>query len=492
MKLFQRYALLLAGILVLAVGAVTGLASQLHRRALTREALLRAESIAVNLSLVSAEAILTGQVLQLLPLCTDATTRHEGVVYAAVVDRRGMVLAHPDRGAIHRPLDFTPQRDLAGYDLHALVEEGRGMGKEVWDVRVPVRAKGSLVDLGWVHVGLDERTVRASVAASLERLVLLGLCCLGLGLGLAVPAIRYLVRPLRVLSDAARRVGGGDLAVAVPDAGSDELAELARCFNGMVADLRLASKRRHEALRLESELQVARAIQMGLLPSQRPLMAGWEAAFFCEPAKELGGDYYDWFPLAGGRFGFIVADVSGKGVPAAMHMANLRNLFRFVTSVELQPAEVLKRVNALFFSDLKSESFVTLVYGVLEPDNGRFTFANAGHDPLLWRRSASGELVQLEGASFPVGIVGAEDFDAQVSQRSIDLAPDDLLLLYTDGVTEAEDAQGVQFGLDRIAQCLPGRSAEQAVAAVQDKLRAHLQGRPAEDDVTLMALWRRP
>jgi serine phosphatase RsbU (regulator of sigma subunit) len=491
-KLFQRYALLLAGILLLAVGSVTGLASQLHRRALTREALLRAESIAVNLSLVSAEAILTGQVLQLLPLCTDATTRHEGVVYAAVVDKRGLVLANPDRGAIHRPLDFLPRRELEGYDLHSQVEEGRGMGKRVWDVRVPVRAKGSLVDLGWVHVGLDERTVQASVAASLERLVLLGLCCLGLGLGLAVPAIRYLVRPLKVLSDAARRVGGGDLAVAVPEAGSDELAELAHCFNGMVADLRLASKRRHEALRLESELQVARAIQMGLLPSEKPRMEGWEAAFFCEPAKELGGDYYDWFPLGGGRCGFIVADVSGKGVPAALHMANLRNLFRFVSSGESEPAEVLKQVNAIFFSDLKSESFVTLIYGVLDPVSGRFTFANAGHDPLLWRRGAAEALVRLEGASFPVGIIGAGEFDAQVSQSSVDLAPGDLLLLYTDGVTEAEDAQGVQFGLDGIGRCLAGPTAEEAVDSVREGLRAHLQGRPAEDDVTVMALWRRP
>ena len=492
MKLAQKYSLLLASLLALAVGAVTLLALSYHRQALTREALLRAESVAVNLSLVSAEAILTHDVLQLLPLSTDATTRHEGVVYAAVVDRQGRVLAHPDRQAIHKPLDFVAQRRLEESGLHAEVAEGLGMGKRVWDVSVPVRAKGSLQDLGWVHVGLDQRLVQASVRSSLQRLLLAGLLALGAGLLVAALAVRYLVQPLLRLAHAAGEVGRGDLSVSVPAEGGDELGDLARSFNAMVAGLKLAEERRREAQRLESELQVARSIQQGLLPSQEPALLGWETAFFCEAAKELGGDYYDWLPLEGGRLGFIVADVSGKGVPAALHMANLRNLFRFCTRGQASPAAVLKQVNALFYADLKAESFVTLIYGDLEPSSGRFRFVNAGHDPLLWRRSALGSIELLENASFPVGIVGPEEFDAQVTEQTLRLKKDDLLLLYTDGITEAEDAEGGQFGLERIRTRLGSGSAQETLQALRADLKEHRQGRPPEDDVTILALWRRP
>ena len=492
MKLAQKYALLLASLLALAVGVVTVLALSYHRHALTREALLRAESVAVNLSLVSAEAILTHDVLQLLPLSTDATTRHEGVVYAAVVDRQGLELAHPDRQAVHRPLDFKPLRRVEESGLHAQVEEGQAMGKRVWDVSVPVRAKGSLRDLGWVHVGLDQRLVRASVASSLWRLLLAGLLALGAGLLVAAAAVRYLVGPLLRLARAAGEVGRGDLSVRVPDAGQDELGDLARSFNAMVAGLRLAEERRREAQRLESELQVARSIQQGLLPSQEPELPGWETAFFCEPAKELGGDYYDWLPLEGGRLGFIVADVSGKGVPAALHMANLRNLFRFCTRGAAPPAAVLKQVNALFHADLKAESFVTLIYGDLEPSSGRFRFVNAGHDPLLWRRAGLGVIEELESVAFPVGIVGPEDFDPQVQEQELVLAGGDLLLLYTDGVTEAEDALGEQYGVERILAAMAAGSAAEALEALRTGLTEHREGRPPEDDVTILALWRQP
>ena len=490
MKLFQKYSVLLASNLVLAVGAVTGLALQQHRRALTREALLRAESIAVNLAMVSAEAILTRNVLQLLPLSMDATTRHEGVVYAAVVDRQGLVLAHPDRAAIHHPLDFQAARMEGGYGIQAQVADGTGMGQKVWDVRVPVRAKGSLVDLGWVHVGLDQRTVQASVKASMRQQLLVGLACLALGLVVAMAAIGYLVKPLQHLAQAAVSVGQGDLTVAVPDGGKDELGELARRFNRMVEDLRVAEGRRLVALRLETELRVAHAIQTELLPAHEPALPGWETAFFYEPAKELGGDYYDWFPVAGGRIGFIVADVSGKGVPAALHMANLRNVFRFTTRSEASPSEVLKQVNALFFADMKGESFVTLIYGVLDPASSSFNYVSAGHDPVLWFSAADQKVRQLDGASFPVGIVSAAEFDPQVTERSIQMGKGDLILLYTDGVTEARDGKGEQYGLERIGRILPGLGAPAALAALKQDLKGYLNGREAEDDVTAMALRR--
>ncbi len=492
MKIYLKYSLLLAFVIVLSAGSITGVALLLQRHALTYQALLRAESIAVNLSLVSAEAILTRNVLQLVPLTTDATTRHENVVYAAVIDQTGLVLAHPDRAQLRKPFLFEHLANETSYAVQAAIQTGVGLGRLVWDVSVPVKAKGSLIELGRVHVGIDQRGVEASVSRSLKQLFLVATLCLVLGLALAVYFIRILVRPLQVLSLASAQVGRGDFEVQVPVQSQDEVGELAANFNQMVGNLKAAELRQKVAQRMESELQLAHSIQKGLLPSKDPDLPGWESAFACTPALELGGDYYDWYPVAGGRkVGFAVADVSGKGVPAALHTANLRNLLRFTTAEMESPLQVMCRVNSLAFPDLEDKAFITMVYAVLDPQTGEFTYVNAGHDPLLWVR-ANGSIEVLPSTTYPVGIVDGAEFEEGTKDNTITLEKGDLVFLYTDGVTEAENEQGKQFGEQRIASLIQGVSAKQAVEQVRSKLNEYIGGRVPHDDVTLLALRRTP
>lgn len=491
MKIYLKYSLLLTTLLLLSAGSITGLAIFHHRHALRREALLRGESIAVNLALISADAVLTGQVLQLVPLTTDATIRHENVVYAAVVDKKGLVLAHPDRDALRLPLAFTPVRSEEDFGVEATVQEGLARGRKVWDVSVPVKAKGSTVELGRVHVGLDRVAVESSVRRSLINLLELSALFLLAGLLLAFLFVRVLVRPLQALSTASVQVGQGDFGVRVEVSGKDEVAELGRRFNQMVADLRQAEQARVAAQRVESELAVAHSIQKDLFPSKAPDLQGWETAFSCVPANELGGDYYDWYPVAGGKkVGFLVADVSGKGVPAALHSANLRSLMRSTSQSVEEPAAVLRKVNRLAYADLIDKAFVTMVYGVLDPATGRFDFVNAGHDPILLARG-DGTVESLPSSTFPIGMVEGDDFDSMTQSSSIEMKRGDLLFMYTDGVTEAEDGQNKQFGLERIAALVAGATAQAAVDKVQQDLSAYTGGRPPHDDVTLLALSRR-
>ena len=492
MKIYLKYTLLLGSLLILSAGSVTGVALIHHRHALTREALLRAESIAVNLSLVSAEAILTHNVLQLIPLTTDATTRHESVVYAAVTDQQGLVLAHPDREALRKPFEFQMEAAETAYGVQATVASGMGGGRLVWDVSVPVKAKGTLHELGRVHVGIDQRSVHASVRHSLWQLLSISALCLLLGLAVAAYSTSILVRPLEGLSLASAQVGRGDFGVQVPVNSHDEVGQLAANFNKMVADLKLAEQRRRAAQRVESELAIAHSIQKGLLPAKDPDLPGWESAFACTPATELGGDYYDWYPVDGGRkTGFVVADVSGKGVPAALHTANLRNLMRFTTEDHEGPGEVLRRVNHLAFPDLTDKAFVTLIYGVLDPVTGIFRYMNAGHDPMLWVHH-DGRVEALNSNTYPIGIVDSDEFDSMGEEQSITLEKGDLLFLFTDGVTEAEDPSGRQFGLDRIATTIAGARPKEAIQRVEAAVHEYIDGHPAHDDVTLLALWRQP
>ena len=490
MKIFAKYSLLLLSLLTLSAGSITVLALRHHQRALTQQALLRGESIAVNLALVSAEAILTKNVLQLVALSMDATTRHENVVYAAVVDAKGKVLAHPDRAAVDKPFAFEESGRETAYALQAEVRDGRGMGQAIWDLSVPVKAKGSLVELGRVHVGIDKLAVERSVRSSLAQLVLVALASFALAMAVSFYAVRVLVRPLQQLSRASARVGEGDFEVSVPVQSQDEVGELSANFNRMVGNLKLAEARKREASRIETELELAHGIQAGLLPTLAPDLPGIELAFYCEPAKELGGDYYDWYSVQGGRkLGFIVADVSGKGVPAALHMANLRNLFRFISAQTESPREVVRQVNAMAYPDLGGHAFVTLVYGVLDPKSGELAYVNAGHDPAFLVRK-SGEMQELEATGFPVGVVDSEEYDAILTEKSLVLGPGDLFFLYTDGVTEAMNHAEQQFGLTAIRARLKDASPAAMIRRLKDDLHAHLEGQAPQDDVTMLALKR--
>jgi len=226
------------------------------------------------------------------------------------------------------------------------------------------------------------------------------------------------------------------------------------------------------------------------LPREAPTLVGWEMAASCVPAKELGGDYYDWYPVASGKkLGFVVADVSGKGVPAALYMASLRNWFRFTTATLEEPLDVIRQVNALAFPELGGEAFVTLFYGVLDPATGLLRYVNAGHDPGLLFRNG-GAVEQLDSTAYPVGMVDAAEFEKPAEERSVTLAHGDSLFLYTDGVTEAEDEQGSQFGVERIAAAVAGAGPRAALDSLVKALRQYIGGRPPHDDVTLMAFKR--
>ena len=320
-------------------------------------------------------------------------------------------------------------------------------------------------------------------------MVLTSALLLALGAALTVGLVGILVKPLQALAEAAKKVGQGDFGVQVPVPSQDEVGQLMATFNQMSANLENAQRERIDKVRMQGELDVARKIQADLLPSVAPKLKGWQVAFHCTPAKELGGDFFDFFPLDGGkRLGLVIADVSGKGVPAALHMANLRNLTRFSASQGGGPVQVLKRVNAAAFPDLKGESFVTLIYGELDLSTRQLAFVSAGHDPILWSKAKGGvEGVRAKG--MPIGVAEPEDFDFIVAESRVKLGAGDTLFLYTVGVTEAMNGKHEQFGREALNKAVTGaRGAQETLDAVLKAVKTHVAGIEASDDLTALAL----
>jgi len=240
--------------------------------------------------------------------------------------------------------------------------------------------------------------------------------------------------------------------------------------------------------RFQQELEVAKLIQQNFLPKVLPDLPGWQVAAYYQPAREVGGDFYDVIPLPDGQVGFVIGDVTDKGVPAALVMAATRSVLRASAQRLVEPGTVLERVNEHLCPDMPEKMFVTCLYGVLEPASGRFRFANAGHD-LPYVKTADGS-VELRARGMPLGLMPGMRYE----EKETVLEPGDSLLLHSDGVVEAHNPDREMFGFPRLKEAVakyPGGS--ELIDLVITDLRAHTgPDAEQEDDITMVTLSRSP
>lgn len=249
-----------------------------------------------------------------------------------------------------------------------------------------------------------------------------------------------------------------------------------------------------ERQKLEQELHVARQIQASFLPDTAPQIAGWDLAAYWEGARQVSGDFYDFIPLPHGEsanapWGFVMADVADKGVPAALFMALSRTLVRTMAIDGRSPAEVLAQANDLIMSNARSDLFVTLFYAILDPDEGVLTYANGGHNPPLLFDGDSGEVTELAAQGMALGVITG----IELEQRETQLGSGDLLLLYTDGVTDAHNEAVKEFGLERLCAVVRAHRTAPAVGivrAINQAVDDFVGDTPQFDDFTLVVLKR--
>lgn len=245
--------------------------------------------------------------------------------------------------------------------------------------------------------------------------------------------------------------------------------------------------------RMERELQVARGVQAGLLPRETPQIPGWEFCARWQPAREVAGDFYDFIPLVDGRLGLVLADVSGKGMPAALFMALCRTTIRASVSQASSPAEGIAHANRLICADASDGMFVTLFYAQLDPQTGEFSYVNAGHNPPLLCRPGNGgkgeELTQLMPTGMALGVLP----DFPLEQRTAYLKPGDFVLLYTDGVTDATGAPGQRFGMERLQRVVLDHQdlhATDLVTALERTIGEFSGSSAPYDDVAILVVRR--
>jgi sigma-B regulation protein RsbU (phosphoserine phosphatase) len=253
---------------------------------------------------------------------------------------------------------------------------------------------------------------------------------------------------------------------------------------------REALSSRDQLVALQNELDVASKMQQSILPTEFPSGLAYQSFGHMQAARNVGGDFFDILPLDRGRIGLAIADVSDKGVPAALFMMSSRTLLKGAAIGTESPAEALREVNSLLFDDNEASMFVTVLYAVYDPQTGEFTYSSGGHDaPLIVHADGSSTLLPLTGGVV-LGIVPDFPFE----QHTVMVAPGDTVVLYTDGVTEAMNSNRDEFGIERLQQVFAGsppRDSRDANRTVFDAVSSFAGDTPQSDDVTCVTLQRR-
>ncbi|HYQ90008.1 MAG TPA: SpoIIE family protein phosphatase [Candidatus Binatia bacterium] len=367
-----------------------------------------------------------------------------------------------------------------------------GVGTIVEPVAAGTIGKTRVV-LGYVQIGISEHAIESRIGAARAELAGIALLTLFLGCVLSVILIGIFVRPIQVLSDSVRAIGEGTMVAEVGGSGNEEIDEIARAFNEITAKFRAAQGNLVEQERLQKEMQVAQEIQQSLLPRHVPEIEGYEIGALYRAAKEVGGDYYDFVQVDDRTVGVVVADVSGKGVPGSLVMTMIRTALRMEARGNRSASDVMARMNTFVTEDMKKGMFVTMFYVVLDSVNRVVTYASAGHNPMILYRGESDATYFLKPKGIPVGIDApdADLFRRTISVERLTLKQEDMLVIYTDGITEAMNPAREQFGEGRLLAAIKKHghlSAQEFSQELDREIHEFTLGALQNDDITLVAI----
>jgi sigma-B regulation protein RsbU (phosphoserine phosphatase) len=437
---------------------------------------------------------------QLSDIVSSIRILHSG--FGILISKKGTVVTHPDKSLIMTGTIFDLARkrgDPRLADLGRRMVAGESgfapfpilaAGKQSWVYYAPIPSSS------WSLAVIFPEDELAEDIIALHRIVIVLGCAGLLLLFLAVVLIaRSITKPLRAMATATEAIADGDLDVELPPATSrDEVGKLTESFRSMKVSLkdhiRQVAEAAAERERITGELAIARDIQMNILPTEfppAPPRDRYDLRALIEPAKEVGGDFYDFFPIDEDRLCFVVADVSGKGVPAALFMAVSMTLLKATARSGLPPEEIFARVNDELSRENRVNMFVTVFCGILDTRTGEVVFANAGHNhPLVMKRSGTVSFVKTVNG-LALGVME----DAPYRRETLRLEPGESLFLYTDGVTEAMNPADELFGDDRLRgelETLAGRCPDDVTAAIMEQVKEFASGAPQSDDITVMAV----
>jgi len=431
----------------------------------------------------AAEALMVGDDLTLSGLTTNFAKGKSGIAYLYVVDSLNTIWAspfEPSQVLSKFILPYGLSQDNSTPSLHYHPRFGR-----CYHCLAPVRQAEK--QIGTVHLGLRAEAVDQEVKEAGNDL--LKGSFLGLMIGWA--GIFFLsslaARPIRTLRKRIEQTGS--LAGKGVLAGEDEeIAQILKAFEETTTRIKIAQQQTSQQEWQKKESELAQEIRQALIPKEFPLIEGVQLSSLYKVAREIGGDYFDFIRVDEKNLGLAVADIAGKGVSASLIMSAIRTALRLQARQSTDPVSVLEKVDSFISPEMPKGIFVTMFYGIINLESKEFRCASAGHNPALLLKAQGKRLLRLNPKGLPLGLKLSES-QLQREALSIQLEPSDLLLLYTDGITECRNPSGEQFGPGRLAEFMQAHSnlsCEKLAKLLEQRLAEFTGGFEQKDDVTLV------
>jgi serine phosphatase RsbU (regulator of sigma subunit) len=478
--------LLLAGI----VSAFSWTMATQERRLMLSDVQRRVLIQARHISLAAAKPLLhTDPEFELHPLITRVMRTDYDITSIIVTDSRGIIQGHQDVMMIDKPYEQLP--DLRAMDPPAFLTSDDEIteNERIFQISVPVTDHGGRI--GTVHLQYTKDEVQESVDRMNLRIMRIGFISIVIGAFVSLLLAIHITRPVSALTKSVEAIGRGHFDTRIHVDSIREIQTLAGTFNEMARRLEEGQRELVEKKRMEKELEIAHEIQETLLPSTLPHLRSYEMDVYYHPASQVGGDYFDLIPIDDEHMYIVVGDVAGKGVPGLVVMAMVRVIVRALALQRESPEKLLRRLNMLLKRDMRKNLFVTLFCGLLDARASTLSFASAAHMPLLVYRGRERVVEVLRTKAKPLGLFEDDVFSRDLEENRIDLMRGDLIMQYTDGLTEMKNSGGTEFSMERVMQIAVDEAAGGArhlLGRMREQLERFRGSEAQSDDLTLLAV----
>ncbi len=492
-KLFIPFAVIL---IVSISGAIIFITKSVSDR-VRNQIELRGISLVKYLSSQAAEAYLQEDDLTLVSLTASLKRSNPGVISAVVVDNRDLIVSHSDsillKGKKFNFKDSLKYKINCGSTTNSEIstcEYSKGMV-----FIAPMYDRIRKREIGKVYLTLSNNDINETIRNILLMLFITASITIIIGLGITMIFTKLLTRNIQVLVEDLNKIGEGNLDHKPRIRSSDEIGDIAEAVEKMASRLKEVQQKLVETEKFKHEVELARRIQSVLLPRTTPKVEGYEFAASYKPALLVGGDYYDFFRMMGGKLGFLVADVSGKGVAGSLVVVMFRSIIHTESALSISPRELLLKTHENLVGEIPDDMYITACVGALKPQDKTLTISSGGHNPPILYKSSVGKAMymELEGVPLGLSIVEPSNLKNTLEERTINMEKGDVAVFYSDGVTEATNLAGEQFGEERFLELVndlskAGYSAGEIKEGILTSLKDFVKDTPQSDDITLVIL----
>jgi len=426
--------------------------------------------------------------LMLSNLCNKLAQNNIDIYWVGITDVDKIFVAHTEikQVFIQNSLEIRSQPSNE-YDL--LESESMAIRGDTIYLTVPIVENA--IDIGTIAIASSIRQISEAKSVAIFTVGTITLIMILIGIPLTMIMVNRKLSPISTITDSLKSVDFNEFNFELNIKSKNEFGYLAETLKIMGARIKQARQEALEQDRMNRELVIAKEIQKNILPTGYPRKSSLEFAGVYASANQIGGDYYDFIEFGNELSGFLVADVSGKSLPGMLVMLLTRDIVKRHARMISDPAELLAAVNEDLLQNIKKEMFVTMFFAVIDESSSKVTFASAGHNPLLTMSGADGTIELLKTKGFPLGMVKSPEFRSRIEKRELSLNPGDWLIQFTDGINEAKDRQGIEYGMDRFVETISRNSnakPNDLITKIMESHRAFVKDAPQFDDITLLAM----